>query len=280
MGVLNVTPDSFSDGGLFLDAPAAIAHGRELVRQGADVVDVGGESTRPGADPVAVDEELARVLPVVEALAEDGETRISIDTRKAEVADAAVTAGASLVNDVSASPALAEVAADRGAGWVAMHMQGEPGSMQHQPAYDDVVAEVHDLLVERAEQAGRAGVQEVWLDPGIGFGKTLDHNLALLAHLEQLTAAGWPVVLGVSRKSSVGVLTAQSDARGGHPDLAPAPAAPQEPAAPAPVHDRLDASLALAAWSVGAGVGMVRVHDVAETVRALDAAVAVAAVAA
>jgi dihydropteroate synthase len=278
MGVLNVTPDSFSDGGRFLDAESAVAHGRHLVDEGADVVDVGGESTRPGAEPVALHEELARVLPVVEALAADGRARVSIDTRKAEVATAAVQAGATLVNDVSASLELAEAAAEGGAGWVAMHMQGEPASMQHQPTYDDVVAEVHDLLVDRAEQAERLGVHEVWLDPGIGFGKALEHNLALLAHLEQLTATGRPVVLGVSRKSSLGVLTAWSDARGGHPDLVPEPA--EQPSAPAPVQGRLDASLALAAWSVGAGVGMVRVHDVAETVRALDAAVAVEAVAA
>lgn len=282
MGVLNVTPDSFSDGGRYLDADAAIAHGRALVADGADVVDVGGESTRPGADPVTVTDEAARVLPVVEALAADGTARISIDTRKPAVAEAAVAAGATLVNDVSASPRLAEVAARGGAGWVAMHMRGEPRSMQHDPVYDDVVAEVRSTLVERAEQAEAIGVEEVWLDPGIGFGKSLDHNLALLAHLEELTGSGYPVVLGVSRKSSLGVLTARSDARGGHPDLAPEPGARGEDPdpAPAPIDQRLDASLAFAAWAAGAGVAMVRVHDVAETVRALDAASAVEAVAA
>jgi len=265
MGVLNVTPDSFSDGGRYVDADAAIARGRSLVAEGADLVDVGGESTRPGADPVDVATELARVLPVVEVLSD--EVRVSIDTRKPEVAEAAVAAGATLVNDVSAS--LAAVAAATGAGWVAMHMQGEPGSMQLEPTYDDVVAEVRDLLVQRAEEARAAGVSEVWIDPGIGFGKTLAHNLALLAHLDDLVATGVPVAVGVSRKSSLGVLTAVSDARGGHPDgRLPVELAEVRSA---PVDERLDASLALAAWSVAAGAGMVRVHDVAETVRALRA---------
>jgi dihydropteroate synthase len=267
MGVLNVTPDSFSDGGRFLDADAAIAHGRAMVAAGADVVDVGGESTRPGADPVDLATELDRVLPVVEALR--GEARISIDTRKAEVAEAAVAAGASLVNDVSAS--LGEVAAATGAGWVAMHMQGEPGSMQAAPEYDDVVAEVRDLLVQRAEAARAAGVTEVWIDPGIGFGKTLAHNLALLAHLDELVATGFPVAVGVSRKSSLGTLIARSDGQGGHPDRLEDDerAASAASRSAAPVEDRLEASVALAAWSVAAGAGMVRVHDVAETVRAL-----------
>jgi dihydropteroate synthase len=263
MGVLNVTPDSFADGGRFLDAEAAIAHGRSMVAEGADVVDVGGESTRPGADPVDLATELDRVVPVVEALS--GEVRVSIDTRKAEVAEAAVAAGASLVNDVSAS--LGEVAAATGAGWVAMHMQGEPGSMQVAPAYDDVVAEVRDLLVRRADEARAAGVTEVWIDPGIGFGKTMAHNLALLAHLDDLVATGVPVAVGVSRKSSLGALVARSDARAGHPGLRDD--GPVGDLPPAPVEDRVEASVALAAWSVAAGVRMVRVHDVAETVRAL-----------
>jgi dihydropteroate synthase len=202
---------------------------------------------------------------VVEALAADRTARVSVDTRKPEVAAAAVAAGATLVNDVSASPEVADVAARGRAGWVAMHMQGEPGSMQHAPAYDDVVAEVHELLVARAERARAAGVSEVWVDPGIGFGKALGHNLSLLAHLDELVAAGFPVVLGVSRKSSLGVLTARSDARAAGHDA--------DGVAPSPVPDRLHASLALAAWAAGAGVGMVRVHDVAETVQALDAAV-------
>jgi dihydropteroate synthase len=238
MGVLNVTPDSFSDGGRWLDAGAAVAHGRRMVDEGADVIDVGGESTRPGAEPVDVDEELRRVLPVVEALAPH--TRVSIDTRKAEVAEAALAAGASLLNDVSAT--LAPVARAAGAGWVAMHMQGEPRTMQQDPTYDDVVAEVTTFLVERAQAAG---VDEVWIDPGIGFGKTMAHNLALLAHLDTLVATGYPVVVGTSRKGFLGQLT------GG-----------------APANDRVEASVATAAWALSRGASMVRVHDVAPTVAA------------
>ena len=238
MGVLNVTPDSFSDGGRWLDAGAAVAHGLRMVEEGADVVDVGGESTRPGANPVDADEELRRVLPVIEALAEH--TRVSIDTRKAEVAQAALAAGATLLNDVSAS--LAPVARAAGAGWVAMHMRGDPRTMQQDPTYDDVVAEVRAFLVERA---GSAGMDEVWIDPGIGFGKTMEHNLTLLAHLEELVATGYPVVVGTSRKSFLGRLTG-----GAEPD------------------DRVEASVASAAWALAQGARMVRVHDVAETVAA------------
>jgi dihydropteroate synthase len=238
MGVLNVTPDSFSDGGRWLDAGAAVAHGLRLVDEGADVVDVGGESTRPGADPVDTQEELRRVLPVIEALAPH--VRVSIDTRKAEVAEAALAAGASLLNDVSAS--LAPVARAAGAGWVAMHMQGEPATMQQDPSYDDVVAEVRAFLVERAQTAG---VEEVWIDPGIGFGKTMEHNLSLLAHIDALVDTGYPVVVGTSRKSFLGRLT------GG--------------AGPG---DRVEASVATAAWAIAHGAQMVRVHDVAPTVAA------------
>jgi dihydropteroate synthase len=238
MGVLNVTPDSFSDGGRWLDAGAAVAHGLRMVDEGADVIDVGGESTRPGADQVPADEELRRVLPVVEALAPH--IRVSIDTRKAEVAQAALAAGASLLNDVSAT--LAPVARAAGAGWVAMHMRGEPRTMQEAPLYDDVVAEVRAFLVERA---ATAGVEEVWIDPGIGFGKTMEHNLALLAHLEELVDTGYPVVVGTSRKAFLGRLT------GG-----------------APADDRVEASVATAAWAMSRGASMVRVHDVAATVAA------------
>jgi len=239
MGVLNVTPDSFSDGGRWLDTGAAVAHGRAMVDEGADVVDVGGESTRPGAAAVPADEELRRVLPVVEALAPH--VRVSIDTRKAAVATAALAAGATLVNDVSAT--LAPVAAAGGAGWVAMHMKGEPRTMQQSPTYDDVVAEVKAFLVERA---AASGVDEVWIDPGIGFGKTLEHNLLLLRHLADLVATGYPVVIGTSRKSFLGRLT------GG-----------------AGVDDRVEASVATAAWAVSQGAAMVRVHDVRETVAAV-----------
>ncbi|HEX2046420.1 MAG TPA: dihydropteroate synthase [Acidimicrobiales bacterium] len=240
MGVLNVTPDSFSDGGRWLDAGAAVAHGLRMVEEGADVVDVGGESTRPGAEPVPVDEELRRVLPVVEALAPH--VRVSIDTRKPEVAEAAITAGASLVNDVSASLAPVAAAAGKGVGWVAMHMKGDPRTMQDDPTYDDVVAEVRAFLVERASTAG---VDEVWIDPGIGFGKTVEHNLALLAHLDELVATGFPVVVGASRKSFLGRLT------GG-----------------APAEDRVEASVAVAAWALSQGAVMVRAHDVRPTVEA------------
>lgn len=245
MGILNVTPDSFSDGGRFFETDEAVARGRNMIAEGADVIDVGGESTRPGAAPVEVDEELRRVVPVVEALA--GDVRVSVDTTKEPVAEAAVDAGASLINDVSAS--LWPVAARRGVGWVAMHRQGTPATMQIDPRYDDVVAEVVDFLVERAGAAVDSGVPEVWVDPGIGFGKTLQHNLELLAALSTVTATGYPVLVGTSRKHFIGVLTA----RGGEPG---------------PVDERLPGSLATATWAMEAGAGMVRVHDVAPTVQA------------
>ena len=248
MGVLNVTPDSFSDGGRFDTYESAVAHGRAMVAQGADIVDVGGESSRPGAEPVAVETELARVLPVVEALAPH--TRVSVDTVKPEVARAALAAGATLLNDISAS--LWEVAADAGAGWIAMHMQGTPRTMQDDPHYGDVVAEVTGFLLERAAAARAAGVREVWIDPGIGFGKTSTHNLALLAHLADLVGAAGEagcagVVVGTSRKRFLGVLASGDEAR------------------PAPVAERAAGSLATAAWAMAAGAGMVRVHDVSAT---------------
>ena len=242
MGVLNVTPDSFSDGGRWLDPEAAVAHGLEMVGEGADVVDVGGESTRPGAGEVPAEEERRRVVPVVERLVPH--VRVSIDTRKAEVAHAALAAGATILNDVSAS--LHEVAAAHGAGWVAMHMRGTPATMQQEATYDDVVAEVGEFLVERAEAAAAAGVGEVWIDPGIGFAKTVEHNLRLLRHLDRLVETGFPVLVGVSRKSFIGTLT------GG-----------------APVDDRLEGSLAAAVWALAQGAAMVRVHDVQPTVQAV-----------
>jgi len=206
------------------------------------VVDVGGESTRPGADAVDEAEERRRVVPVVEALVDH--VRVSIDTGKATVAEAAVAAGATLVNDVTAS--LHPVAAAAGVGWVAMHMQGDPRTMQRDPRYDDVVGEVRGFLVERAEAAIEAGVDEVWIDPGIGFGKTAQHNLSLLRRLSSIVATGHPVVVGTSRKSFLGTLA------GG-----------------APVDDRLEGSLATAVHAVGQGARMVRVHDVEPTVQAL-----------
>jgi len=269
MGVLNVTPDSFSDGGLFmdyglgdhgvLDHAAAVAHGRAMIAEGASIIDVGGESTRPGAEPVGGDEEVARVVPVIEALAAepavaDGPVRISIDTRHAAVAAAAVAVGATIVNDVSAG--LHEVAADLGVGWVAMHMQGDPRTMQVEPTYGDVVVEVHDFLVERAATATAAGVSEVWIDPGIGFGKTTVHNLALVRHVDVLVASGWPVVLGVSRKRFLGELTGRSDGGSGGYGTS------------TPPDDRAEASVAMATWAFARGVQVVRAHDVRPTVGA------------
>ncbi len=246
MGILNVTPDSFSDGGRYLDAEHALRRGLEMVAEGADVVDVGGESSRPGARPVPEAEELRRVVPVVEALAPH--VRVSVDTVKPAVAEAALTAGASLVNDISAT--LWPVAVAGGVGWVAMHMQGTPATMQDRPRYGDVVGEVRGFVLDRARRAAEAGVSEVWIDPGIGFGKERDHNLALLRHLAAFTGAGFPLLVGTSRKGLLG-------------DIAPGPAGEA-----APVADRLPASLATAAWAYLAGAAMVRVHDVAATVQA------------
>jgi dihydropteroate synthase len=246
MGVLNVTPDSFSDGGLYLDAERALSHGIDMFRHGADVVDVGGESSRPGAEPVSEREELRRVVPVVEALALHG--RVSVDTVKRAVAEAAVDAGATLVNDISAS--LWPVAAQSGVGWVAMHMQGEPRTMQRDPRYHDVVTEVYGFLSARARAAVEAGVREVWVDPGIGFGKTASHNLSLLHHLPELVAEGFPVLVGTSRKSFLGRLSLGADG------------------AAAGVEDRVPGSIATATWAMLAGASMVRVHDVPSALQA------------
>lgn len=249
MGVLNVTPDSFSDGGRWLDHQRAAEHGRRLVTEGADVVDVGGESTRPGARPVPEDEERRRILPVVAALAPH--VRVSVDTRKASVAEAAVEAGATIVNDVSAR--LGPVAAAAGVGWVAMHLPADPSVMvEYARSYHgDVVADVTAYLTARAEEACAVGVGEVWIDPGIGFGKTAAHNLSLLRHLDQLVATGWPVAIGTSRKSFLGPLSVRPGEQ------------------PAPPAQRLEASVATAAWAALQGVSMVRVHDVAATVQAM-----------
>ena len=248
MGIVNVTPDSFSDGGRFLDTAAAVAHGLELFAEGASIVDVGGESTRPGAAPVELDEEIRRVVPVIEQLA--GHGRVSVDTRKPEVARAAVAAGATLINDVSAQ--LWPVAADLGVGWVAMHMQGDPATMQLEPTYADVVSEVCAFLEQRAAQAAQAGVSEVWIDPGFGFGKTLEHNLDLLAHLDRVVALGHPVLVGTSRKATLGRLLADSDGV----------AEPVDP------EDRLAGSIASEVWAMHLGAAMIRVHDVRAAVQA------------
>ena len=244
MGVLNVTPDSFSDGGRFVDPARAIEHGLEMWRQGAAWIDVGGESTRPGSDPVGDAEETARVVPVIRALAQQG-VRVSVDTRHRRVAEAAIEAGATMLNDVSAR--LHTVAAAARIPWVAMHMKGEPKTMQAStPRYDDVVAEVRAYLAERAAEATAAGVPEVWLDPGIGFGKTQDHNLSLLKHLETITGIGHPVLIGTSRKGFLGRLTHD-----------------------APEDDRQEGTLATCVWAAHKGAKMVRVHDVAPAVEAM-----------
>ena len=257
MGVLNVTPDSFSDGGRFLDPDAAVAHGLAMAAEGADVVDVGGESTRPGAEPIGAVEECRRVVPVIHELARH--VRVSIDTRHAVVAEAAVAAGATLVNDVSSSLGRLTAALGPGIGFVAMHMQGDPRTMQDDPSYDDVVDDVTRFLVERAEDAAAAGVTEVWIDPGIGFGKTAAHNLALLAHLDRLAASGFPVVVGTSRKRFLGALAAEAD---GLP-----------PGEMAPTDDRLEGSIATAVWAMWHGARMIRAHDVRATVLAAEAVV-------
>ncbi|WP_254601042.1 dihydropteroate synthase [Caulobacter sp. S45] len=260
MGVLNVTPDSFSDGGRFADIEAALAQARALVAAGADWLDVGGESTRPQAQPVTEEVELARVLPVVRALREQLDAPVSIDTRKPGVARAAIAAGASMWNDITAltgAPESLQMAAKIGAPVVLMHMQGEPATMQDAPHYEDALAEVCAWLGARAEAAMAAGVpkEAIWLDPGIGFGKRLEHNLALLARLDRLVALGFPVLLGASRKRTVQYI---------------------DPTAVDPM-DRLGGSLAIALHGARAGVAMVRVHDVRETVQALKVQAAILA---
>jgi dihydropteroate synthase len=249
LGILNVTPDSFSDGGSFLETADAIRRAETLLVEGADVIDVGGESTRPGAAPVPIEVELARVLPVIEAIAD--RCSVSIDTRHEAVARAAVDAGAVIINDVSAS--LAEVAADVGAGWIAMHMQGVPETMQSDPSYRSVVDDVQEFLIGRADHARSIGVERVWIDPGFGFGKRLEHNLALLAATDRFVASGHPVVIGTSRKSMIGTLLARSD---GVDAVA--------------ADDRLEGSVATACFAAAAGVDMIRVHDVGPTVAALS----------
>lgn len=255
MGVVNVTPDSFSDGGLFLDPEAAIAHGRELAEDGAEILDVGGESTRPGAEEVAVEEELRRVVPVVEGL-RDLDARISVDTSKAPVAAAALDAGAEIVNDVTAlrgDPEMAALCAERDCGVVLMHMLGSPRTMQDNPRYDDVVAEVKAFLAERLEAAVAAGIPEerIWLDPGIGFGKTLAHNTELLRRLGELRELGRPLVVGASRKSFIG-----------HLDGSPA-------------SERLGGTVASSLLAALNGAEVLRVHDVAEMRQALALATAI-----
>jgi dihydropteroate synthase len=254
MGIVNVTPDSFSDGGLFLDADAAVAHGQELARQGAEILDVGGESTRPGAAEVSAEEELARVEPVVAGLAETA--TVSIDTSKLAVAEAALDVGATIVNDVTAlrnDPEIGALCAERDAGLVLMHMQGDPRTMQEAPTYDDVVEEVKAFLAERLQAALDAGVAEerVWLDPGIGFGKTLDQNLELLRRLGELRELGRPLVVGASRKGFIGKIDGSA------------------------VGDRLGGTIASSVFAAAEGAEVVRVHDVAEMAQASSVATAI-----
>ena len=259
MGIVNVTPDSFSDGGRLAGVEAAVAHGLALVGQGADILDVGGESTRPGAEPVSADQEIARVAPVIAGLRAAWSGPISVDTMKPAVARAAVAAGATMWNDVSAltfSPDAPAVAAELGCDVVLMHMKGEPRTMQTDPRYEDVVSEVADWLAVQAEAAIAAGVdrRRIWLDPGLGFGKTAAHNLALTANLDRLAAAGFPILFGASRKRMIQVV---------------------DPSATA-ASDRIGGSLALVLEAARRGAAVVRVHDVRETVQALKLQAAVA----
>jgi dihydropteroate synthase len=252
MGVLNVTPDSFSDGGRFAGVDAALAQARRLIAAGADLIDIGGESTRPGAAPVADAIELDRVLPVITAIRQISDIPLSIDTLKPAVARAAIAAGAWMWNDVSgltASPDSLATAVELGCPVVIMHMQGRPATMQDDPRYDDPVAEVFGELEARASAAMAAGVarENIWLDPGIGFGKRLEHNLALMAALDRLAGLGFGVLLGVSRKRTVMAI---------------------DPTAVDP-NDRLGGSLAMALFGAAKGVTAIRVHDVRETVQAL-----------
>jgi dihydropteroate synthase len=260
MGVVNVTPDSFSDGGLYLDPEAAIAHGIELYDEGAAILDIGGESTRPGAEPVPVEEELRRVIGVIEGLVEaQPAARLSIDTSKAAVARAALDAGATLVNDVTAfrgDPEMASVVAAAGAGCCLMHMLGDPRTMQDDPRYEDVVADVKAFLQERIAYAVAAGIDEqrILVDPGIGFGKTVEHNLELVRRLDELVALGRPVVIGTSRKSFLGKLTGRSDPS-----------------------DRVPGTIATCVLALERGARIFRVHDVAVVHDALAVAAATVA---
>jgi len=256
MGVLNATPDSFSDGGRFLDPAAAVAEGMRMMEDGADLLDVGGESTRPGSDAVSAEEELERVLPIIKGLVAEGDIPVSVDTRKAEVAAAALEGGATIVNDVTAGrdPAMFEVIRDAGAGMVLMHMKGEPKTMQENPTYGNVVWEVRDFLSQRMEAAMAAGIEPARLavDPGLGFGKTGTHSLTLMRDIESLLDLGRPVVVGPSRKSFIGAALG---------DL--------------PVEERLEGTAAAVAIMAFQGAHVVRVHDVQEMARVVRVADAI-----
>jgi dihydropteroate synthase len=257
MGIINVTPDSFSDGGVNFDAEAAIATGLRMLDDGADILDVGGESTRPGAEPISAEEEMRRVLPVVDALAKHG--AVSIDTMKSEVAQAAIEHGATIVNDVTAlaDPAMPDVVARARCTVCLMHMQGNPRTMQANPVYENVVHDVRDFLLERAAFAQACGIShdKIWIDPGIGFGKTLTQNLLLLGHIDEFARTGYPVLIGVSRKSFLGRI---SDAE-----------------KLLPVEDRLEGTLAAQVIAQMKGATIIRAHDVKEARRAMDVAAAI-----
>ncbi|MDP6795832.1 MAG: dihydropteroate synthase [Verrucomicrobiota bacterium] len=250
MGIVNITPDSFADGGRFLGTDLAVDHALRLADEGAEIIDIGGESTRPGSVPVTVEEELRRVIPVIEGLGKRSVCVLSVDTQKPEVAKAALAAGASIINDIAAnrkSPDMWEVVAGAKAGYVCMHMQGTPQTMQAKPRYDDVLREVGDFFSERLTKMAEHGVcgEQVALDPGIGFGKNLEHNIKLLSELNRFSVAERPLLVGVSRKSFIGKLLGTTTG------------------------DRLPASLACAAWAAIEGAHIVRVHDVAETAQAV-----------
>ena len=255
MGILNVTPDSFSDGGTFVDPARAVGRAQAMAEEGAALIDVGGESTRPGAAPVTAAEELDRVLPVIEALVAHGAPPVSVDTTKPEVMRAGAAAGAELINDVRAlrEAGALETAAESGCAVCLMHMQGEPRTMQQAPHYDDVVEEVYAFLAQRIEACVAAGIspERIAIDPGFGFGKTLEHNLALMRSLPRFTALGVPVLVGISRKSMIGGITGR------------------------PVEERLAGGLALTALAIAAGVSIMRSHDVAATLDAVRVAAAV-----
>ena len=246
MGVLNVTPDSFSDGGHFLDPQKAVDKAVQMVEEGADILDIGGESTRPGSDPVPLEEETRRIIPVIESVAKRLRVVISVDTYKSALARRALEAGATVVNDITGlkgDPAMKDVIARRGASVVLMHMQGTPKTMQQKPVYKDVVAEVSQFLKHQADEAVKAGIRQVIVDPGIGFGKTLDHNLSLIKNLGVLRSAGFPILVGPSRKSFLGAIL----------DL--------------PVGERLEGTAAAVAICIMNGASVVRVHDVKEMKR-------------
>jgi dihydropteroate synthase len=251
MGILNVTPDSFYDGGRYSDSESAVQYGLKLAEEGADIIDIGGESSRPGAQPVAPEEELKRVIPVIQKLVKHCPTPVSIDTRKAVVAKEALTAGAKFVNDISAlrsDPGMCSVVKDYGAAVCLMHMQGEPQNMQKNPSYDDIIVDILDFLRERINFAVNSGIDKghIVIDPGIGFGKTAEHNVKILRHISELTTLGVPVLIGASRKSMFGHLFGW------------------------PPEERLEGSLAVAAWCIEQGVSILRVHDVKETRKVVD----------